>query len=77
MNCTVVGVSDDSFKDESRTAVWVLANESRLQRIMGHILVPGFPYDQSAYKSEIAGLYGMVVDIGEMKKVWGLEKETR
>ena len=55
-----VGVSDGSFKDNHGTAAWVIENAKGTERIVALIHVPGYPVDQSAYRSEVAGLYGMV-----------------
>ena len=73
-NGTAVGVSDGSFKDEFGTASWVIENASGSQRIMGNVIVPGFHSDQSAYRSEIAGIYGLVMVTEAIKRLWGLEK---
>ena len=68
-NGTAVGVSDGSFKDEFGTASWVIENFSGSQMIMGNVLVPGFQSNQSAYRSEIAGIYGLVMVTEEIKRV--------
>ena len=73
-NGRAVGVSDGSFKDEAGTAAWILENEAGTQRIMGNVVVPGYRLDQSAYRSEIAGLYAMVLVVEMIKEVWGLTK---
>ena len=71
-NGKAVGISDGSFKDEGGTAAWILENEQGTQRIMGTVVVPGYASDQSAYRSEIAGLYAMVLVVEMIKEVWGL-----
>ena len=73
-NGTAVGVSDGSFKEEFGTTSWVIENASGTQRIMGNVLVPGFASDQSAYRSEIAGIYGLVMVTEAIKRLWGLEQ---
>ena len=73
-NGKAVGVSDGSFKDEAGTAAWILENEAGTQRIMGNVVVPGYGLDQSAYRSEIAGLYAMVLVVEMIKEVWGFTK---
>ena len=57
---TAVGVSDGSYKDNYGTAAWILENAAGTQRIQGKVIVPGYASDQSAYRSEVAGLYGLV-----------------
>ena len=69
---TAVAVSDGSYKDSKGTASWIVENASGTQRIVGRVVVPGYPSDQSAYRSEIAGLYGVTLIIEMITKVWGL-----
>ena len=73
-NGTAIGVSDGSFKDEFGTAAWVIENVEGTQRIMGNVLVPGYASDHSAYRSEIAGLYGMVVGVETIARLWNIQK---
>ena len=73
-NGKAVGVSDGSFKDEIGTAAWIIENASGTQRIMGRVHVPCHPSDQSAYRSEIAGLYAMVMVAESIKKTWALKE---
>ena len=53
---------------------WILENESGTQMIMGNCVVTGYGLDQSAYGSEIYGLYTMVLLVYMIKEVWGLTK---
>ena len=39
---------------------------------MGNVLVSGFKSDQSAYRSEIGGLYGLVIVVEMIKEMWDL-----
>ena len=55
-----MGISDGSFKDEYGTACWVIEGETSQGRIFGPCTTPGNVKDQSAYRSELAGLYGIV-----------------
>ena len=71
---TAVAVSDSSFKDERGTDAWIIENASGTQRLLGKVLVPGYASDHSAYRSEIAGLYGIVLMVEIIKKVWRLTK---
>ena len=41
---------------------------------MGSTLVPGYGSDQSAYRSEISGIYAMVLIVEMIKEVWGLQQ---
>jgi len=71
-NGMAVGVSDGSFKDEGGTAAWIIENEAGTQRIMGTVEVPGYGSDQSAYRSELVGIYAMIVIVEKIKEMWTL-----
>ena len=62
-NGTSVAVSDGSYKDNGGTAAWIIENECGSQRMVRHVNVPGTVSDQSAYRSEIAAIYGLVLVI--------------
>ena len=64
-----IGVSDGSFKGQFGTACWVLTSQDEDDQTEGircPCVVPGGEHSHSAYRSELAGLYGM----GTM--VWAL-----
>ena len=73
-NGTAVAVSDGSFKRNGGTAAWIIENHTGTQRIMGNVNVPGTVLDQSAYRSEIAGVYGSVLVTEVIKETFGLER---
>ena len=73
-NGTELGVSNGSFKNLFGTASWVIENASGSQRILGNVLIPGFKSDQSAYRSEIGGIYGLVLVVELTKEMWNLDK---
>ena len=55
-----IGVSDGSFKDKFGTACWILkAEDQESGDIRCPCVVPGGDESHSAYRSELAGLYGM------------------
>jgi hypothetical protein len=64
-NCAV---SDRSFKNQHGTASWMVYI-SDMCIIYGETISPGDPTDQSAYRSELVGIYGIVATI------WLLENE--
>ena len=73
-NGTAVAVSDGSYKEMGGTAAWILENASGSERIIGLVNVPGTVLDQSAYRSEIAGIYGSVVMVETIRETFGLKK---
>lgn len=53
----------------------MIESESGSQRIIWNVLVPWFQSDQSTYRSEIAGIYGLVMVIEDIKRVCSLLKD--
>jgi hypothetical protein len=67
-NHNICAVSDGSFKNQHGTAAWmVYISEACI--IYGGTISPGDPTDQSAYRSELVGIYGIAATI------WLLENE--
>ena len=63
MDGSLVGVSDGSFKDKRGTACWILETQDGCERIVGLAEVPGQEDEHDAYRSELAGLFGLVVAV--------------
>jgi hypothetical protein len=63
----VRAVSDGSFKNAHGTAAWIIFISNRCI-IKGRAIAPGHPDDQSAYRSELTGLYGIVMTIRHLEK---------
>ena len=51
----------------------MIENTSGTQRIIGDCIIPGFPSDQSAYRSEIRGLYTLVLVVEMIKDMWNIK----
>lgn len=66
-------VSDGSLKNEHGTAAWKIESENSIKRIVGLTFVSSFPIDQSAYISELAGLYSIIRVITIIVEVWQME----
>jgi hypothetical protein len=58
----IQAVSDGSFKSQHGTAAWMIVISSECV-IYGSTVAPGDPSDQSAYRSELTGLYGIAMSI--------------
>jgi hypothetical protein len=56
-----IAISDGSFQDQFGTASWVLEGTCAIGRIVGDVIVPGAARDHSAYRSELAGIYSILV----------------
>ena len=69
-----MGVSDNYFKEYFSIASLILENKSGTQRIISNILIPWFQIDQSAYKSNIGRVYGIVMVVELTKVIWELEE---
>jgi hypothetical protein len=63
---TCISLSDGSFKDQHGTAAWVIEAESSVNRCTGVNITQAEPSDQSAYRSEVSGLFGIVTMIREI-----------
>jgi hypothetical protein len=77
-----VSVSDGSFKDQYGTSAWAIEADSNIDRCTGADIppeaasknnrckgvniVPDAPSDQSAYRSEVAGLFGIATMVREL-----------
>ena len=57
---TAIAVSDGSFKDSFGTSAWTLRGQTNEQFLTGVNVVPGTDDDQSAFRSELAGIYGII-----------------
>jgi hypothetical protein len=64
---TALAVSDGSFKDAVGTAGFVVEGPRyNFHRILGDCMVPGYGDDQSAYRSELCGLMGIMYTLREL-----------
>jgi hypothetical protein len=63
-----VSVSDGSFKDYYGTSAWAIEAESsvKVNQCKGVNIVPSAPTDQSAYRSEVAGIFGIATIIRDI-----------
>ncbi len=71
-SCTATAVSDGSFKDGYGTAAWVLEGTDSSGRIVGQVIAPGDSKDQSAYRSELAGIFSIMVIIEKHCYFYGI-----
>jgi len=53
-------VSDGSFKDERGSAAWIIEGPTSELCLMGQIHTPGHATDHSSFRSEVAGIIGVV-----------------
>jgi hypothetical protein len=60
---TALAISDGSYKDSCGTASLVIERVNKVGRIRADNVVPSSPEDQSAYRSELSGLYGIVLAV--------------
>jgi hypothetical protein len=56
-----IAISDRSFHDQYGTAAWVLEGCVSIGRAIGANVVSGTAKDQSAYRSELAGIFSILV----------------
>lgn len=65
---TNIAVSNGLFKSQFGTSCWILENDIGTERIIGLVDVPGSNDDDDAYRSELAGLYGISLVITVLLK---------
>jgi len=53
-------ISDGSFKDEKGTAAWIIEGSNADIRLVSHWHTPGQPEDHSSFRSELAGIVGVL-----------------
>lgn len=63
INGTALAISDGSFHKDYGTVAWVLEGDSSLGRLGGTAIAPGGAYDQSAYRSELTGVYAIIMTV--------------
>ena len=68
-----IGVSDGSFQLKFGTACWIIENAKGTERIIGLIDVPASSDDHDAYRSELAGLYGILRISILLEKIGNIE----
>jgi len=55
-----VAVSDGSFRDQHGAAAWTIKGEDTSSHLRRAGITPGLPEDQSAYRSKLFGLWGIL-----------------
>ncbi len=56
-----ITISDGSFQDTYGTAAWVIKGCDSTGRMKGAVIFPGTTKDQAAYRSELAGIYSILI----------------
>jgi hypothetical protein len=67
----IKAVSDGSFKEKFGTAAWMIYI-TEWCIITGQCVSPGDPEDQSAYRSELTGLYGIAYSLWHISTNYGV-----
>ena len=71
-----IAVSDGLFKAEHGTASWVLEGQQPMGRIVGDTLVPGAPDAQSAFRSELTGLFSIAIMVQSLCEFYSITSGT-
>ena len=69
---TAIAVSDGSLKDMFGTSSFTLQGRTDDQKITGRNAVPGEPLNQSSYRSELAGIAGVLVTLFILCKAYNI-----
>jgi hypothetical protein len=74
---TAISVCDGSYKTHFGTAAYVIQDgDQREARILGANVTPGHPADQNPYRSEVAGIFAVVIIVEAITKAHGLLNGT-
>jgi len=63
-------VSDGSYVQGARAAAWTIEGWNKEGRCRGTSLMPGDERDQSAFRSKLKGIYGIVYTLKYMTATW-------
>jgi hypothetical protein len=72
----MIGISDGSFKDSLGTACFTLLGPTQKGSIICPMIVPGEKDVQDAFRSELSGIYGMVVMVNLLCEVHNIKQGT-
>ena len=67
----VLAVSDGSFKNSHGTASWRISLRGQEDYFIGSTISPGSTSCQSAYRSELTGIYGICLTLWAMQRYFG------
>ena len=73
MKGEAIAVSDGSFKDKFGTSAWTIRGQDETVFMTGVNISPGQPDNQSAFRSELSGLYGAVSAVNLICQVFRVE----
>jgi hypothetical protein len=73
-NNQALAISDGSFKSKHGTAAWIIFVSPECQ-LVGKTITPGDPADQCAFRSELAGLYGIACTLFHLEHGLGITGE--
>jgi hypothetical protein len=74
LSATIMAVIDGSFKNTFETATWTIGTEERGGLLTGSVVCPGHSDDQSAYRSELTGLYLIMTIINQLCYFYSIEE---
>jgi hypothetical protein len=69
-----IAVSDGSYQDTYGTASWVLEGTNSTGRILGDVVVPGNEHDQTAYRSELTGIYAILLTVSKLCQYYKINR---
>jgi hypothetical protein len=75
-NGTAIAVCDGSYKQGKGASAWVMEGDSSKGRIKGFNWVSGSTVNQSSYRSELAGLLGIVTFTIELCKYHSIKEAS-
>jgi len=68
-----LAVSDGSFQTQVGAAAWMIESATKENRIVGHGRIPSSAADQSAYRSELFSLWGIIHTLTQLTNKHNLQ----
>ena len=69
---SAIAVCDGSFKDAFGTVAYMIESDTSMNRLVAVLVAPGEAKVQSSFRSELAGLYGVVVMVNTICEQFGV-----
>jgi len=74
LSVSIRAVSDGSFKETFGIAAWTIGTDEEDHCIKGRVVCPGGPNSQSAYRSELTGLYCILTILHQISIYYGVKE---
>jgi len=73
---TTVAVSDGSFQDQAGLVAWTIKSDTKQHQIRGYGQTLGAAQDQTAYRSELFGIWGILIMLQQIMEPHQVVRES-